>query len=470
MRYNLPQSRELDAALREAPVSQEKPMPLYAGVSETNITPPLGVWMAGYAFRPTGCTLVHDELHARAVVFNDGHAAVAILAMDLIALPQDLVAQIREGIAREVGIPREAVMLNCSHTHGGPNLGVYNAMGSRDPAYVDVLVRKLVGMTRQAAETMKPAVLTYGRAPVQIGINRRQTIGTNGRTVLGQNYAGPVAPYVDVLSVAEPSGGTFALLFCHACHGTTLGGDNLRITADFCGYAADHVRRETEGGMTPLFLQGCSGNINPFRRGTYISAAHNGRVLGQAALNAWRNASPLYDDEVLAYAESVVELPLQDPPSVEQCDASIAEWEAKLQQEKASGNMGAILNAEGMLAYHRYEREQARKGGGLKAPFPIQVLTIGGAKFIGLPAETFVQYALDFDVQIDQPVFPLGCTNGALNYLPTAADFALGGYEVEYAHKYYNSLMYTPECEKLVRAKVYEMIGAENPDWTPYSV
>lgn len=446
-------------------------MPLYAGVCETNITPPLGVWMAGYAFRPTGCTLVHDELHARAVVFNDGKAAVAILSMDLIALPDDLVVRIREGIASEVGLEPAAIMLNCSHTHGGPNLGLYNAMGHRDAAYVDVLVRKLVGMTRQAAETMKPAVLAYGRAPVQIGINRRQTDSKTKRTVLGQNYAGPVAPYVDVLSVSLPSGGTFALLFAHACHGTTLGGDNLRVTADYCGYAADHVRSESGGGITPLFLQGCSGNINPYRRGTYISAAHNGRTLGQAAIAAWQNAAPLYDDEPLTFEERIVDLPLLPPRPVEQIDKEIAEWEQKLAEFKASGNMGAILNAEGMLQYCRMERDLATSGQSeFTKPFPIQVLSIGGAKFIGLPAEVFVQYALDFDAQTDQPVFPLGCTNGALNYLPTAADYELGGYEIEYAHRYYNSLMFSPACEEIVRRTAYEMLGVKEPDFTPYSV
>jgi len=427
--------------------------------------------MAGYAFRPTGCTLVHDELHARAIVFNDGKAAVAILAMDLIALPEDLVQRIREGIAAEVGLEPSAVMLNCSHTHGGPNLGLYNAMGSRDPAYVDVLVRKLVGMTRQAAETMKPAVLSYGRAPVQIGINRRQTNPHTRKTVLGLNYAGPVAPYVDVLGVSLPSGGTFAILFAHACHGTTLGGDNLRITADFCGYAADHVRSEAGNGVTPLFLQGCSGNINPYRRGTYISAAYNGRTLGQAAIKAWQSASPLYDDEPLAFEERVVELPLLPPRSIDAIESEIADWEQKLATEKAAGNMGAILHAEGMLQYCRMELDLARsKKTEFTKPFPIQVLTIGGAKFIGLPAEVFVQYALDFDAQTDQPVFPLGCTNGALNYLPTAADYELGGYEVEHAHRYYNSLMFSPECEKLVRQTAYEMLSVVEPDWQPYAV
>jgi len=444
---------------------------MYAGVCETNITPPLGVWMAGYAYRPTGCTLVHDELHARAAVFNDGHAAVAILALDLIALPRDLVERIREGIASEVGLEPEAVMLNCSHTHGGPNLGVYNAMGSRDPAYVDVLVRKLVGMTRQAAETMKPAVLAYGRAPVQIGINRRQTNGESKRTVIGHNFAGPVAPYVDVLSLSLPSGGTFGLLFSHACHGTTLGGDNLRITADYCGYAADHVREDGHAAITPLFLQGCSGNINPFRRGTYISAASNGRVVGEAARHAWRDASALYDDEPLSFEERTVEMPLRGPRPAEAIETEIAEWDGKLSAAKAAGDMGAILNAEGMLAYCRMEKELSESDRASHTmPFPIQVLSIGGARFIGLPAEVFVQYALDFDVQTDQPVFPLGCTNGALNYLPTAADYAYGGYEVEHAHRYYNSLMFAPECEQLVRQTVYEMIGVDKPDLTPYAV
>ncbi|NUQ70045.1 MAG: neutral/alkaline non-lysosomal ceramidase N-terminal domain-containing protein [Chthonomonadales bacterium] len=446
-------------------------MPLYAGVCETNITPPQGVWMAGYAFRPRGCTHVHDELHARAAVFNDGSCAVAILAMDLIALPNDLVARIREGIASAIGLDPKAIMLNCSHTHGGPNLGLYTSMGSRDEAYVDVLVRKLVGMTRQAAETMKPAQLAYGRAPVQIGVNRRQTLNSTGATVLGENYAGPVAPYIDVLSMAQPSGGAFGLLFSHACHGTTLGGDNLRITADFCGYAADHVRSEGKMGLTPLFLQGCCGNINPLRRSTYISAAYNGRILGEAALHAWRDATALYDDEPLSFAERTVELPFLPPREIGVVDAEIKDWERKAAEFETTNNMGALLHAQGMVAYCRTERAMAEAGpDAWHGQFPIQVLSIAGAKFVGLPAEVFVQYALDFDIQTDQPVFTLGCTNGALNYLPTAADYPLGGYEVEQAHRYYDSLMYTAECESIVRNAVYDMLGVDKPDLTPYSL
>jgi hypothetical protein len=98
----------------------------------------------------------------------------------------------------------------------------------------------------------------------------------------------------------------------------------------------------------------------------------------------------------------------------------------------------------------------------------LQRLTIGGAHLIGMPAEMLVQYGLDFERQSPSPAMALGYTNGVHNYVPTAADYALGGYEVEAAHVYYNTLMFTDACEKRIRSAVYELLGLERPDWTPY--
>src|SRR5690348_12349057 len=95
-------------------------MALHAGFAEIDITPPVGTWMGGYAFRPSGCTEIHDRLFARSAVFENGGKAVAILAMDLIGLDCETVEAVRAGVEKETGIPPAAVMLNCSHTHGGP--------------------------------------------------------------------------------------------------------------------------------------------------------------------------------------------------------------------------------------------------------------------------------------------------------------------------------------------------------------
>jgi neutral ceramidase len=444
-------------------------MPLYAGVCETNITPPVGVWMGGYAFRPTGCVAIHDELHARAIVFHDGGVPVGIVSADLIGFSDGMVQQIRQSVWDAVGIPPEALMLNASHTHGGPNVKEFNAMGPIDEAYIDILTRKIVGAVRQAADTLKPAQLSYGRSPVQVGVNRRAA-ASGGGTTIGHNYAGPVAPYVDVVAVSEPSGDLFAMLFTHACHGTTLGGDNLRITADYCGYAADAVRRQTDGKATPLFLQGCSGNINPMRRATFTAAAHNGRMLGGAALQAWQDAGPLMEDEPISHAIRTVQLPLSPPPPVEECRETVARCEAQLAADRAAGSVGAILNSEGLLAYAQLELQIAEAGCPPEpAQMEIQRIAVQGACFVGLPAEVFVQYALDLDAQALGPVFTLGCTNGAHNYLPTAAAYELGGYETNHAHRYYHNLMYSPASERIVREALYDLLGVAEPDWTPYS-
>jgi hypothetical protein len=445
-------------------------MPLYAGVCETNITPPLGVWMCGYGLRPSGCLSVHDELYARALVLNNGKKTVAILGMDLIGLDFDLVEQARAGIAQETGIPPEAILLNATHTHAGPNVRTFNSMGSRDPAYIDVLVRKLIGVTKQAANELRPAALGYGRAPVQIGINRRQTKTADGRTILGHNYAGPVDPNVYALTVLDSQGQPFALLFAHACHPTTLGGDNLAISAEFCGVACDHVREATGGEVVPLFLQGCAGNINPLKRTTYQAVRENGETLGEAAIRAMDDSQPL-EDETLDFAEVTISLPLFPPPPLAECEKNVAEWAAKAEAERESGNMGRILHAEGLRDYAEMERQiAAQENPVLEKPFSIQRLSVGGVQILGLPGEIHVQYGQDFLRQSEKPVLTLSYTNGVHGYVPVAADYPNGGYEVDYAHKFYATLMYTPECEKRIREAVYPLLGVSNPDWTPYDV
>jgi neutral ceramidase len=447
-------------------------MSFYAGVCETNVTPPLNVWMCGYAFRPTGCIGVHDELHARALVVTNGASTTAILAMDLLGLDFDLVEQVRSGITAETGIPPQAILLNATHTHGGPNVREFNTMGTRDPAYVDVLARKLVGVTKQAYGRMQPASLAYGSAPVQIGVNRRQIQATNNQSLIGRNFGGPVAPTVDVLVVRDSRGAPVAVLFSHACHPTTLGGENLEITADFCGYACGSIRQEMGEHIMPMFLQGCCGNVNPEPRGTFEDAERHGRTLGGAVLDAMDQAEPvnLGTPPHIEYMEAAVALPLIRP-FTDEMEKNLAHWTAQVEVERRGGNMGRIMHAEGLRDYFEYERRQLENvPASLEKPFTIQRTALGNVQLLGMPGEMFVQYRLDFKRQADGPVFALGFTNGVHGYVPTAADYPFGGYEVNLAHRYYGTLMFTPECEPLIRQTAYDLLGIRQPDMTPYTV
>jgi neutral ceramidase len=457
---------------------EEGGMPLYAGVCETNITPPLGVWMSGYGGRPTPAVGVHDELFARALVFDNGERRVVLITADVIALDYATVERVRKGIAAQIHVSPDAIMLHCTHTHAGPNIGTFRCMGTPDASYTDILTRKLIGVAKQAASLLRPTTLTYGEGSVQIGVNRRQT-RPDGKVILGTDFGGPVAPTVQVLCVNEPNGQTFALLFCHACHPTTLGGENLHFSAEWPGAAVAHLKERfrTEGAGSgiapdalPFCLQGCCGDINPIRRGTWEAIAENGRIVAEAAHTARWNAHGRLD-ETLDAAETTLELPMLPPPSLEECESWITQWEVTLEKERTQGASEGRLNfLRGRLAWAKDAREYAGRGEpfDVKHSFAVQRLNIGGASFLGFPAEIFVQYQLDFVDRVNSPVFALSYTNGCWNYVPTAKEYARGGYEVEDAHKYYGTLMFAPECETIIRQAAYDLLSGGDSDTTPY--
>ena len=56
---------------------------LKAGAAISNITPPLGQNIVG-GFSPTPSTHVHDELHARCLVLDDGKTRLALVVLRLV--------------------------------------------------------------------------------------------------------------------------------------------------------------------------------------------------------------------------------------------------------------------------------------------------------------------------------------------------------------------------------------------------
>ena len=80
---------------------------LRAGVSKVNITPYMGIWMAGFGTRSKGAEAVHDELYARAIVFDDGNEKLAMVTCDLAALDAESVESIRKMAQDMTGLKGE---------------------------------------------------------------------------------------------------------------------------------------------------------------------------------------------------------------------------------------------------------------------------------------------------------------------------------------------------------------------------
>src|SRR5688572_4277598 len=89
---------------------------LRAGAATSNITPELGLRIVG-GFAPYPAEHVHDELHARCLVLDDGKTKLALVVCDLLGLHRSLSIEARRLIQEGTGIPPENVMISATHTH-----------------------------------------------------------------------------------------------------------------------------------------------------------------------------------------------------------------------------------------------------------------------------------------------------------------------------------------------------------------
>ena len=93
-----------------------------AGVAKICITPPVGTWQGGYGARTHPCVGIHDDLYARAIVFEGGDRQedrAAIVGVDVSGLQYEVADDARRRAEAMTGIPARNIALCTSHTHGG---------------------------------------------------------------------------------------------------------------------------------------------------------------------------------------------------------------------------------------------------------------------------------------------------------------------------------------------------------------
>jgi len=418
-----------------------------AGVARADITPPVGVDLCGYGARPGPSTGFHDDLVATALYLSDGSAEVFVLACDLVGLHHDNVAALRRDIEERTGVAQASILIGCSHTHAGPATPCIRYLGNTDPAYFARLLRTLVTTAGEARQRAVPARAGWARADLRVGINRRQARG--GQIILGVNDGGTTAPYVDVLSVETRAGTPLARLFSHAAHAVALGGDNTLISADWPGAARRGIEAETPG-VRAMFLQGCCGNINCGERG-WEGVANQGRAAAEAVAQAV--ARTVFSDRVQVGAARVpLRLPLADSPTVPEAQVAVERARLHLASLPTSANRGIRWMAEGAVEWSLDRLRLAEAGVHAQTvPFDVQALRLGSGALVGLPGEVFVEYALGIDrASPFAPTLVAAYANGDVGYIPTAAAYQEGGYEVVDAIRYYGTNMPLPESEGLI--------------------
>jgi hypothetical protein len=421
---------------------------LKAGVARVTVTPPIGIPMFGFAGRGPAAG-IHDDLIATALVLEGpqadlsgeaqgaGVSRLAIIACDLLFLRAEEIRAVREAIARLTDVPPDNVVIACSHTHYGPLTEPdRDEQGSQVESYLANLVHLLAGAVAMARDRVVPCRLGFGQGEVRIGINRREQTA-DGQIILGQNPLGPVDPRVAVLRIDGGDGQPLAAVLNYACHPVSLGSKCTDISADFPGTARRLVEDET--GAMCLFLQGATGNINPLLMGwDWTHLARLGLPLGAEAVRIYWSATPSAEpaNGGVAATSSQLKLPPLLPSSIEEGRETLVMLERERERLSAGCEEGALWWAERRL-------ERARRGldamqsGTPVPPVEAELMALRLSDSIGVvtaPGEIFTEIGQSIVARspFAQTLYAT-YANGTIQYVPTRAAYAEGGYEVTHA-------------------------------------
>ncbi|MCX5759130.1 MAG: hypothetical protein NTU83_11600 [Candidatus Hydrogenedentes bacterium] len=89
-----------------------------AGAARADITPTEPVWMAGYASRTHEADDTLAPLFVKALALQDAVGRKAlIITSDTLGFPKDMAERVRTRLKESLGLERDQVILNGSHTH-----------------------------------------------------------------------------------------------------------------------------------------------------------------------------------------------------------------------------------------------------------------------------------------------------------------------------------------------------------------
>ncbi|MCO6458754.1 MAG: neutral/alkaline non-lysosomal ceramidase N-terminal domain-containing protein [Pirellulaceae bacterium] len=419
---------------------------LRAGAATSNITPELGEPIIG-GFVPFPSKYVHDELHARCLVLDDGQTRLVLVVCDLLGIHQVVSDEARRLIQERSGIPPEQVLVCGTHTHSASSaLGRDRLKYEQTPDdYQKFVARRIADGVARAVHDLRPAELAFGTAEAPEHVfNRRWSMrpGTMPENPFGgtdlvkmnppagsENLvqpAGPTDPVVSFLAVRELDGPPISVFASYSLHYVGGVGDG-HVSADYFAVFSEELARLLDADrQQPPFVamlsNGTSGDINNInfrqprgRKQPYEQMEYVGRDVA-AKVHAALEKLEYRSDVPLAARYRLLPVAWRKP------DAEMRQW--------AERTLAAGPQSPRDLSYIYAQRVTGLAGFPETAEVPLQVLRIGDVCIGTMPCEVFCEIGLEFKRRSPrQPAFLVSLAHGYLGYLPTPRQHELGGYE-----------------------------------------
>ena len=418
---------------------------LRAGIAKTDITPAERLYMGGYdsSCRSEPSLGADGKIYVRALVFDDNNRKVVFIETDIVSFPNEDYQQIREMISSGTGIPFENIMLGCVHNHAAP----YPDAMNKNSKWSNQLRGNIVLTVKNAIKDLEPVKIGGGTGKSTIGMNRRKqmtdttsfiTFDENnssqsygkyktgspvmiremeGVMRLGANPSGPIDDEVGILRIDRISGEPKVVFVNYACHGTSLGGRNNMVSAEWNGHMLEYIEKNIPG-VTGIFAQGAAGDINP-------------RFVG--GLDGYR-------DDIKKTAELGHEIGREVVQVFSDIKTGIPS-DPKIRFAK-----------ENITCPRRYS-EVMKDFRNTTINVPATAVKIDSYTWVIYPLELFHEIGKKIKADTHSPVpFIVGYCNGSLGYLPTRQAHSEGGYEPNATH-------FDPVTEKIFLKGIEKLLS-----------
>ena len=422
-----------------------------AGASTANITPPLGSGIVGNFGIPPPANYVHDELHARSLVLDDGTTKLVFVVVDNVGIIREVFDEAKRLIFEETKIPTAQILISSDHTHSassasgiGEIRGGWNAGRPLDD-YQRFLVRRIADGVRIAVNNLEPARIGWGSGNVpQHLFNRRwkmknpvvNPFGDMDQVLMNPGIknpellepAGSTDPQVSFISVQSLKGRPIGILANYSLH--YVGGvPKDHISADYFAVFADRIQELLKADrQDPPFVgimsNGTSGDVNNINfRGPaekhepYAKMRIVANDVAHEVLRVYQTIQHK-DWVTLGAAQSELNLKVRRPSS-----------------EMIAYAQKVLAKPDTETPVHRLEKTYAERtmqmnGWPENIDVLMQTFRIGELGIAAVPFEVFTEIGLEIKAKSPfKSSFTIELANGSYGYLPTPEQHQLGGYE-----------------------------------------
>ena len=377
-----------------------------AGYGLSNLTPPLGIELAGYGYYlQRRATHMLDPLRARALLLEDEQGLFLLVSCDVLGLSRAIVETVEQAMHAHYGLTRDRMMIVSIHTHTGPALKYHEGCGEVDALYADTVAPRIIDACDTAWRDLAPVESVHlCGAPLAapFAYNRAHAANPVDDTVRGFIFRRVARAPIALVS--------------YACHAVSRG----RIPAISADYPGQVNALLTARGYCSLYVNGVCGDIDPL---IPQGEAREARLdaFAQAICDAFLARSAPCRPEV--WAGRVPFTLRLTPTTAQDIRAAAAQAVAHSGGEGAGAARVARAWERDMLA--RVEHLPTEE------TVSIACVRIGGARegvwLTALPFEAFTHTG-----QLIRRHAPgalvLGCAEELLGYLPTRDDIDRGAY------------------------------------------